>query len=554
MPTTEDKLFNFRPALFAAFFLADGILFAYLRAFYGASAWWSLFPLPILLFAFFFSLRRDKLVKRLLFLLLFLTFFTAGFIGFRAQTYAYADCPQFYGEYDVTGTVVSRKRDEKGATRLVLEEVYVGGERAKGQLNAYIPPSFGVDIAVSERVWLRGSVRTNVDCFNDFGFRAEAIRNGTRYTAYAEEGPKVVGKSRNPLLLVRARMEEVVYAGMDETPAALTLGLLTGEMSGVGESLVANMRYGGISHIFAVSGLNVGALYLFCLFLFAKTPLRRASKPVRFCLLVGILFFYSGICGFSASVVRAAIFSAVTYFVRLLGTSADLLEGLGVGGILILLFTPSELFGVGFQLSFLACFGLFFLSKRVGQVFDELQKRFRKRFPRKYTAEEQKLLDSGESLPPSLGEKAYKGVSDVLSASIAAQITTAPVLLLHFGFLSGWSLLLNFIFVPLIDGIFTLLLLLVALACLLPTGFSAVLLYLPSLVWSASMLVFEIMDFSTFGLQNVHLTWRICVCYYGGVTFLSDKWNLRKGVRRGLAALFFLGFFACVLLINLGKW
>ena len=51
---TEDKLFNFRPACFAAAFLCLGLALSYHVKLNGVSAWWSLLLLPILGTPFFF--------------------------------------------------------------------------------------------------------------------------------------------------------------------------------------------------------------------------------------------------------------------------------------------------------------------------------------------------------------------------------------------------------------------------------------------------------------------------------------------------------------------
>ncbi len=536
----QEKLFNFRPALFAAIFLILGIVFAYYRLVEHISFAWLLLFLPVIGFTLLFSKSKRNVLQRLFALLMLFTFFTMGNLSFRLQVEDYQDCLSLQGEYTLVGTVENSKKFD-GYVKVVLRDISIAEKEVKGRFNAYLSTSYVENYAVGDKIILSGEVENDTSLFNDYGLRDSSISKKIRYTVKSDRVAKV-GKSDNIILRIRARMEEVIFAGMDELPASLTLALLTGDVSDMDEGVMENMRYGGISHIFAVSGLNVGALFGFCLLLFSKTPIRRAPKWLRFLFVVGILTFYSAICCFTASVVRAAIMCVVGYWVKLLELGGDLLEALGVAAILILLLFPSELFGVGFQLSFLACVGLFLLTKPIGHVFDELQKAFRKLRPRKYSEEELLTLKNGDTLPLSVGEEIYRGISGLLSASIAAQITTAPVLLIRFGFLSGWSLLLNFIFVPFTDGIFTILLVIVAIGCLLPTAFSVVLMYLPSAVWTAAMLVFEVVDFSTFSLTNVPLTLVTCVCYYGGVTFLSDKWNLPKSVRTWLAGGFFGAF------------
>ncbi len=533
----EAKLFNFRPMFFSAIFLILGILFYYFRRFYDISAWWLIVFAPVVLVTMLFSRGKKNALQRGISLFVLAIFFALGALVFRAQLADFVDCPSYSGEVVVTGTVEDR-RDLEGTFAVRLRSVTVNGEEAAGTLNAYLPPSFGKKTGIGDQLVLLGEIRVDTRLTNSYGFRESAIREKNRYVFYADDGSNV-GKTKDWDLRIRARVEEVVYAGMDETPAGLTLALLTGDAWGIDEDLDENMRNGGISHIFAVSGLNVGALFAVCLFLFSRPPLWTTPKIFRFLLLVGILSLYSAICGFTASVVRAALMCIVAYAARLFGEGSDLLESLGISAILLLLWRPSEVFGVGFQLSYLACVGLALWTKPIEQVFDQGAKVIKKRFPRRYTAEELEALESGDTLPPTFWERLYFAIRTLVAASIAAQLATLPALLIHFDYVSGWALLLNLFFVPFTDGIFTLLLALVALACVLPIAVSKVLLYFPSLAWSAAILIFDVADFSTFALSGVKITFGICVCYYWGLTFLSDKWNLTKKRRRGLAIFLF---------------
>ncbi len=542
------KLFNFRAVLFAAFFLMLGIYFSYRRLRAGLSFHWLWWGVPVALLPILFCKDRRRRFRRAGIAIAFALCFMTGFISFRSQAYAHTDCTYYRGQVIAVGTV-ENKRTEKSSVRVVLQDIFIQETREEGKLVAYLPLTYAKQIQVADRVVLQGYIATDTETVEKASFSAWRLREKIRYTMYCgEESVTAFGKSGNWFLRIRARMEGVVYEGMTESAAAVTLALLTGDTAGMEEDLTDNMRYGGIIHIFAVSGLNVGALYLLCLFLFSKTGLRRAPKWARFLCLLSLLFLYSGICGFSASVVRAAVFCAVAYFVKLLGTGYDLLNALGGAACFILLLSPCQLFDVGFQLSFAACIGLFLLAKPIGQVCDECYFAFRKRFPKRRTKEEEEILNSGDTLPVGVGEKARRWCVSLFSASLGAQIATLPLLLVYFGYASGWALLLNLAFVPLVDAFFTLLLIVTTVACLLPAWLASALLYIPSVLWSAGLLLFETVDFSSFALTGVKLSGCACVCYYVGITFLSDKWNLPKGLKRGLALVYFLAFFLLVLL------
>ncbi len=530
----KDKLFNFRPALFAAVFLSFGIIFAYYRLFYDVSPWWltALLPLGCV---FFFCRDRRSFHLRGVALVCLAACFAVGFISFRYQVARFEQNVNYDGEHVVVGTVVSRSKNEE-KTRVTLQDIYIDEKRVEGMLDAYLPHSFSLDIQIADKVVLCGRITTDMHLFNEFGFRSSAIRDNRCYQLTVEKG-SVVGRADDIFLRLRSKMEGTLYAGMGETPAAVTFAVLTGDISGMEEGLSENMRYGGIAHIFAVSGLNIGALYAFCLLLFSLPLLRNLPRWTKFLLLAGIIILYSGICGFSASVVRAAIFCVLSYFSKLVGIKTDLLESLGISALGILSLQPSQLFDVGFQLTFAACAGLAFFTKPIGHVCDECRNLFVKS---RFTAYEK---------PLSVGDRIYRWFSQMFSATLAAQIATAPLLIIRFGYLSGWALLLNCIFVPIVEAAFTLLLAVTVIASIFPVA-TPFLLYVPSVWWSALLLLFQAADFSTFALSGMQLSAINCVCYYAGLTFLTDKWNISKRLRVILFLLFAVGFMVTTLFMN----
>jgi predicted membrane metal-binding protein len=161
------------------------------------------------------------------------------------------------------------------------------------------------------------------------------------------------------------------------------------------------------------------------------------------------------------------------------------------------------------------------------------------------------MLADGDTLPLSVEGRFARSVASVLSVSLAAQAATAPILLGVFGYVSGWALLLNILFVPLISAAFGFLLLFAVIACVLPISWSVFLLYLPNLLWSAALLLFEAVDFSTFLLEAKAVPMAATIAYFVGCTFLSDKWNLPKIYRKGAAWACFMVFAVVLLIANL---
>lgn len=66
----------------------------------------------------------------------------------------------------------------------------------------------------------------------------------------------------------------------------------------------------------------------------------------------------------AAGIVRASIMVICALLCRALNRRPDSLNGLAAAAVLILAFEPFQLYSVGFQLSFAACFGLILFSKQ----------------------------------------------------------------------------------------------------------------------------------------------------------------------------------------------
>ena len=426
---------------------------------------------------------------------------------------------------------------------VTLDKLVIEGNEEKGKLVAYLPSSNFHAVTVCDEVLLLGTLRTDTRVFVGGEVQAYTVQDNCRYQMTADDCV-VTGRRVNLFLLFRERIERTVYTGMDETPAAVTMAILTGDTDGIGSGLLQNIRYGGIAHIFAVSGLHIGALYAFCLWVVKKTKGYRIPKAVRFVLVAAVLLFYGGVCGYSASVIRAVVMCLVLYASKLIGFGTDLSERLGLAAIIVLLLSPVSLYTVGFQLSFAACLGIAWLAPSiqrgcyaVGELFVTEK-------------EEEKEEGKKDGKPPTITQRVVKSVVSFFSVTVSAQLATAPLSYNAFGYLSGWSLLLNCLFVPVLSAAFSALLLFVVLACVLPLSVSGIILCVPNALWSLLLLVFEWFDFTSFALTGITLGVGAWIAYYMALLFFTDKWNISKTMQRIIAITFTALTLTALLLTN----
>ncbi|MDR1028079.1 MAG: DNA internalization-related competence protein ComEC/Rec2 [Clostridiales Family XIII bacterium] len=158
-----------------------------------------------------------------------------------------------------------------------------------------------------------------------------------------------VGGVYNALGRLKYGFLDRAAALMDADAYGLFAGMLFGDTSAMDEDIYEMFRANGVSHILSVSGLHVAIVYGFFNVLFGG----RRSVPV--CLVVlAFLFVYALLSEFSPPVIRAVVMISVHILAKLMSKRYDLLTGICAAALLILLINPLQLFGVGFQLSFLA--------------------------------------------------------------------------------------------------------------------------------------------------------------------------------------------------------
>ena len=135
------------------------------------------------------------------------------------------------------------------------------------------------------------------------------------------------------------------------------------------ETLSAYSALGAI-HILSVSGLHVGLLYMgLSLILGFLLKLRPAGPFVFFGLMMALLWCYAGISGFSLPVMRSAWMFSVILLAKTFLRRQESLNTLTFSAFVLLFLHPASLFDPGFQLSYLAVWGLIVFQQRWAKLF-----------------------------------------------------------------------------------------------------------------------------------------------------------------------------------------
>ena len=191
----------------------------------------------------------------------------------------------------------------------------------------------------------------------------------------------------------------------------LGLGYLMGLKSGLPEALFSALQIVGMTHVIVASGAHLGILTNA-----AKKFFGKISKFASLLFSLLLIFAFVGIVGFTPSMTRAGLVSALSIIFGYVGRKFTPLRLLSFVAALTLLIEPTFFFNLGWQLSFASFFGILILAPRF-----------------------QKVLYGGKR-PPWL--------ASMLMTSISTTLVCAPILIYNFGSLSLLSLLVNLIILP----------------------------------------------------------------------------------------------------------
>ena len=230
------------------------------------------------------------------------------------------------------------------------------------------------------------------------------------------------------LLALKAHAQDVLARLLPDPEASLLTGILLGVDTGLPRRLSDNFSATGTTHIIAISGFNISIITgLLMGTLGHLLGRRRATVPT-----IVAIALYTILVGADAAVVRAALMGVLYVLGRRLNRPTWALNSLAVAALGMTLLDPFILWDVGFQLSVAATVGLVLYTPPLEEGM-------------------RRLLTRRLSAPQA--DRVIGLVSEALLVTMAAQITTTPIILYHFRRLSLVTLLTNFLILPAQQGV-----------------------------------------------------------------------------------------------------
>ena len=209
-----------------------------------------------------------------------------------------------------------------------------------------------------------------------------------------------------------------ISAGIEGEELGILSALTLGDRLHLSKEVQTLFSQSGVSHVLALSGLHLGILVAFLLFLLS--PMLRYGRSRWLAVIVCWLFIwmFTLLTGFSVSLQRAAVMYTLFLLFFAQRRQGISLNNLAWAAVVLLLFHPVSLLEIGFQLSFLSVFFILFLYP----LYMDVRSRIKRRW--------------------------IIWMTDFLYVSLSAQIATAPLVAYIFHTLPVTFLLANMIVIP----------------------------------------------------------------------------------------------------------
>ncbi|MBA2712149.1 MAG: ComEC family competence protein [Rubrobacteraceae bacterium] len=275
-----------------------------------------------------------------------------------------------------------------------------------------------LSVGVGDRVMVNGEI--SLPQTGDDGFDYARYLSTKRISALVEAtSVRPMGEKRGWIGQVHRRTDVALGYGLRPREAAVVRGMVLGDRSLIPDDLETSFQRSGVTHVLAISGQHVAilaAVIYFALRLFAVPTAIRAGVTI------GLIWPYILVAGAPPSAIRAGVVATFVLAAPLFGRQVSPLHFMTTMLAFVLAYNPELVYNTGFQLSIAAVFGILLLTRPLKSLVEcTLFRPFAK--------------------PPGQ-------LSNLISASLAAQIATSPIVAATFDQVSLVGVLTNLVAVP----------------------------------------------------------------------------------------------------------
>ncbi len=327
----------------------------------------------------------------------------------------------------ITQTPVAKTRSYK--SEAYVQSALIGGNwiDIRKKMIIYTPLSDQAFWKYDDIVFLRSNIARPKSPANphQFNYKKYLEKKEIFYQTYVkQEDFRIVGEDHHFTLddFAEASVQYTrhVFHSMipDENLSSIATALLVGYQEELDPETKTSFSRVGAMHILAVSGLHVGIIFLLLSKILFPLDRNKYTRVLKAFILIAFLWGYALIAGFSPSIVRASLMFTLLIPIISFQVQGNAYNNISSSAFLLLFWQPAYLFDVGFQLSYIAVFGIIYLYPYMRKWFDS-----------KYW-----LLNQ---------------IWQLTAVSLAATFFTTPIVLYYFGQFPLSFLISNLIAVPL---------------------------------------------------------------------------------------------------------
>ena len=358
-------------------------------------------------------------------------------------------------EYDllITGTLVEPPdyRDDYTNLRLKVTAVDTGdSELPIKDSFILVRVSNNQKYEYGDVLRLRGKLKTPPEN-EDFSYRDYLAAQDIHAYMTSAEVTILPDKGGDPikaaLYTFKQKSLDNIYFMFPDPESSLLAGILLGVDTGLTRELQQAFKNTGTAHIIAISGFNISIIAgIFFAFFSRFLGERRGTITA----ILGIAL-YTFIAGASAAVVRAALMGGLALFAKQVGRRQVALNTLLAVAAGMCIWNPLYVWDVGFQLSFSATLGIILYAEPFSSAANNFLKGFlpakivrmlRKPFPKNI------YLFFLRRISRAYANRIARPLADYFLLTLAAQLTTIPIMAYHFQRISLVSFLANPFILP----------------------------------------------------------------------------------------------------------
>jgi len=286
--------------------------------------------------------------------------------------------------------------DTSRRSTVVLGRLRINDKEQIGYIQATVSPG---RFTRGDTVTLRGVPTSG------FGSATLTIRQATVVS---------VKLGHDPIVAFRDWFVTAVRSAIKEPEASLGVGYLVGQKSALPPDLVSSLQIAGLTHVVVASGYNLTILVRL-----SRRLLARVSKFTALSGSVALVVCMMGITGLSPSMTRAGLVTGLSLATWYYGRSIHPMILLSLAAAVTGLLRPSYVWNdLGWALSFTAFAGVMIVAPLMHRYL--------------------------------FGEKEPGTFRQILGETVAAHMTTAPLIVLVFSQISNVAVFTNMLILPLV--------------------------------------------------------------------------------------------------------